>query len=329
MVTARKFHLKRLQSLAVMTTISIVAPVFNEHETLPEFFRRMSDVLNEIEYESEVIIVDDGSTDGSLDLCKRQSLIDNRFKTISFSRNFGHQSAILAGITQSQGAAVITMDSDLQDPPELIPELLAKWKLGVDVVHAQRLERKGESIFKRVSAKLFYYFIDWISDTTLPRNVGDFRLIDRRVRDVLINLGEKSLYLRGMIAWVGFNQDFVSFNRDARYAGKTKYSFSKMTNLALDALLSFSDRPLRVLTKIGLLITSLSFMLILFFLGTLLLSSTTPERGWPSIVLISLFLGGIQLICLGVLGEYIGRIYREVKNRPLFIIDNRNSSHDE
>jgi len=312
-----------------MTTISIVAPVFNESENLHEFFRRLTIVLDGIEYESEVIIVDDGSSDDSLQLCKKQSLVDRRFKTISLSRNFGHQSAILAGITHSKGAAIVIMDSDLQDPPELIPDLLAKWKLGVDVVHAQRVERKGESIFKKASAKLFYRLIDWMSDTSLPRNVGDFRLMDRRVVDVLLSLGEKSLYLRGMVSWVGFTQDFISFDRDARYAGTTKYSFSKMSNLALDALLSFSDRPLRVLTQLGLLVTSLSFMLILFFLGSLILGSSTPERGWLSIVLISLFLGGVQLICFGVLGEYIGRIYREVKNRPLFIIDDRNSNHDK
>jgi dolichol-phosphate mannosyltransferase len=312
-----------------MTMISIVAPVFNESENLPEFFRRITVVLDGIEYESEVIIVDDGSSDDSLVLATQQSLVDKRFKTISFSRNFGHQSAILAGITHSKGAAVIIMDSDLQDPPELVPDLLAKWVLGVDVVHAQRIERKGESIFKKASARLFYRLIDWMSDTTLPRNVGDFRLMDRRVVDVLLSLGEKSLYLRGMVAWVGFNQEFISFDRDARYAGKTKYSFSKMSNLALDALLSFSDRPLRVLTQLGLLVTSLSFMLIVFFLGSLLLGSSSPERGWLSIVLISLFLGGVQLICFGVLGEYIGRIYREAKNRPLFIIDDRNSNHDQ
>lgn len=311
-----------------MTIISIVAPVFNESENLPEFFRRMTIVLEGIDYETEVIIIDDGSNDESLNLAKRQCHIDKRFKTISLSRNFGHQSAILAGITHAKGAAVVIMDSDLQDPPELIPELLTKWQLGVDVVHAQRIERKGESIFKKISAKLFYRLVNWMSDTTLPENVGDFRLMDRRVVDVLLNLGEKSLYLRGMVAWVGFNQDFVSFDRDARYAGKTKYSFSKMSNLALDALLSFSDRPLRVLTQLGLLVTSLSFFLILFFLGTLLLGSSSPERGWLSIVLISLFLGGVQLICLGVLGEYIGRIYREAKNRPLFIIDEKNSNHD-
>jgi dolichol-phosphate mannosyltransferase len=311
-----------------MTMISIVAPVFNEDENLPEFFRRMTVVLYRIDYDSEVIIVDDGSSDDSLVLSKKQSLVDKRFKTISFSRNFGHQSAILAGITHSKGAAVVIMDSDLQDPPELIPDLIAKWKLGTDVVHAQRIERKGESLFKKVSAMLFYRLIDWMSDTALPRNVGDFRLMDRRVVDVLLSLGEKSLYLRGMVAWVGFKQDFISFDRDARHAGKTKYSFSKMTNLALDALLSFSDRPLRVLTQLGLLVTSLSFMLILFFLGTLLLGSSSPERGWLSIVLISLFLGGVQLICFGVLGEYIGRIYREAKNRPLFIIDDRNSNYD-
>jgi glycosyltransferase involved in cell wall biosynthesis len=312
-----------------MTMISIVAPVFNEGDNLPEFFRRMTVLLDGIEYESEVIIVDDGSRDDSLSLCKKQSLQDKRFKTISLSRNFGHQSAILAGITHSKGAAVVIMDADLQDPPELIPDLLDKWKLGVDVVHAQRVERKGESLFKKASAKIFYRLIDWMSDTALPRNVGDFRLMDRRVVDVLLSLGEKSLYLRGMVAWVGFTQDFISFDRDARYAGKTKYSFSKMSNLALDALLSFSDRPLRVLTQLGLLVTSLSFMLILFFLGSLILGSATPERGWLSIVLISLFLGGVQLICFGVLGEYIGRIYREAKNRPLFIIDDRNSNHDQ
>jgi glycosyltransferase involved in cell wall biosynthesis len=312
-----------------MTTISVVAPVFNESENLHEFFRRLTVVLDGIEYESEVIIVDDGSSDDSLQLSKEQSLVDRRFKTISLSRNFGHQSAILAGITHSKGAAVVIMDSDLQDPPELIPELLTKWELGVDVVHAQRVERKGESLFKKASAKVFYRLIDWLSDTSLPQNVGDFRLMDRRVVDVLLSLGEKSLYLRGMVAWVGFKQDFISFDRDARFAGETKYSFSKMSNLALDALLSFSDRPLRVLTQLGLLVTSLSFMLILFFLGSLILGSSTPERGWLSIVLISLFLGGVQLICFGVLGEYIGRIYREAKNRPLFIIDDRNSNHDQ
>jgi dolichol-phosphate mannosyltransferase len=308
-----------------MKKISIVAPVFNESDNLPEFFRRMAIVLDAIAYDTEVIIVDDGSSDESLTLAKEQSLTDRRFKTISFSRNFGHQSAILAGITHSSGEAVIIMDSDLQDPPELIPDLIAKWNSGVDVVHAQRVERRGESRFKKASAIAFYRFIDWMSDTTLPRNVGDFRLMDRCVVDVLLGLSEKSLYLRGMVAWVGFKQDVVSFDRDPRYAGETKYSFSKMSNLALDALLSFSDRPLRVLMQLGLLITSFSFILILFFLTSLFLGSGSPERGWLSIVLISLFLGGIQLLCLGVLGEYIGRIYREAKNRPLFIVDHRNS----
>lgn len=313
----------------VMTKISIVSPVFNESDNLPEFFRRMTIVLDSIAYETEVIIVDDGSSDCSLALSQEQSIIDKRFKTVSLSRNFGHQSAILAGISHSKGDAVVIMDSDLQDPPELIPDLIAKWQSGVDVVHAQRVARKGESVFKKTSAKVFYRFIDWMSDTKLPRNVGDFRLMDRCVVDVLLGLREKSLYLRGMVAWVGFRQDMVFFDRDPRYAGETKYSFSKMSNLALDALLSFSDRPLRVLTQLGLVVTSLSFLLIVFFVGTLLLGSSSPERGWLSIVLISLFLGGVQLICLGVLGEYIARIYREAKNRPLFIVDERNSNYDQ
>jgi dolichol-phosphate mannosyltransferase len=311
-----------------MKKISIVAPVFNECLILPEFFRRLSVILDQIDYESEVIIVDDGSSDSTLELALQQSSLDRRFRTLSLSRNFGHQSAILAGITYSVGDAVIIMDSDLQDPPELIPDLIAKWSAGVDVVHAQRVERRGESLFKKTTAMIFYRIIDWMSDTTLPRNVGDFRLMDRRVVDVLLGLREKSLYLRGMVAWVGFRQDVVSFDRDARYAGETKYSFSKMSNLALDALLSFSDRPLRVLMQLGLLVTSFSFILILFFLTSLLLGSSSPERGWLSIVLISLFLGGIQLLCLGVVGEYIGRIYREAKNRPLFIVDVRNSDYE-
>lgn len=311
-----------------MQKVSVVIPVFNEEESLSELFRRLGDLFDsspsDIKY--EFLLVNDGSTDQSLQLISNQVKEHPSFKVLSFSRNFGHQAALLAGITQATGDAVVAIDADLQDPPEIIAELVAQWKLGSDVVYAERRQRNGESFFKKTSAALFYGLIDWLSDTHLPRNVGDFRLMDRRVVNLLIALPEKSLYLRGLVAWVGFEQTAVLYDRDARHAGETKYSLKKMFNLASDALLSFSEKPLRIVTRLGFIVTTLAFLLLGFFLITAYWGPDNQVHGWLSMIFAVLFLGGIQLICLGIVGEYISRIYREVKGRPHYIIDERRSS---
>ena len=311
-----------------MHNISVVIPVFNEEDSLPELFKRLSS-LNDSrpdDYQFEFVLVNDGSSDNSLNLILNQVEKHSSFKVLSFSRNFGHQAALLAGITYAKGDAVVAMDADLQDPPEIIHELIAQWENGSDVVYAERRQRNGESIFKKASAAMFYGLIDWLSETDLPRNVGDFRLMDRRIVNLLIELPEKSLYLRGLVAWVGFKQTSVLYDRDSRYAGETKYSLNKMVNLATDALISFSERPLRIVTRLGFLVTMAAFLLLGFFLVTYIWGSDNQVHGWLSMIFAVLFLGGIQLICLGIVGEYISRIYRESKGRPLFIVDENKSS---
>jgi dolichol-phosphate mannosyltransferase len=311
-----------------MHNISVVIPVFNEEDSLPELFKRLSS-LNDSrpdDYQFEFLLVNDGSSDDSLNLILNQVEKHSSFKVLSFSRNFGHQAALLAGITYAKGDAVVAMDADLQDPPEIIHELIAQWESGSDVVYAERRQRNGESIFKKASAAMFYGLIDWLSETDLPRNVGDFRLMDRRIVNLLIDLPEKSLYLRGLVAWVGFKQTSVLYDRDSRYAGETKYSLNKMVNLATDALISFSERPLRIVTRLGFLVTMAAFLLLGFFLITYIWGSDNQVHGWLSMIFAVLFLGGIQLICLGIVGEYISRIYRESKGRPLFIVDENKSS---
>ena len=310
-----------------MAKISVVIPVYNEEQTLPELFTRLDLLVSSVgsDHQFEFLLINDGSIDRSLDILKEKVSTESRYKLVSFSRNFGHQSALLAGITLAKGDAVIAMDADLQDPPEVIVELIASWELGSDVVYAERRLRNGESFFKKFSAAIFYGLIDWLSETDLPRNVGDFRLMDRRVVDMLLQLPEKSLYLRGLVAWVGFKQTAVLYDRDARFAGETKYSMKKMLNLATDALLSFSEKPLRIVTRLGFAVTTVAFFLPGFFLITAYLTSENQVHGWLSMIFAVLFLGGIQLICLGIVGEYVSRIYREVKGRPLYIIDERKS----
>ena len=311
-----------------MIDISIVIPVYNEELTLAELHDRLTAVFTDqlSDLSAEFVFVNDGSSDRSLEMLKTFAKSDSRFKIVTFSRNFGHQPALFAGIRTASGDAVVVMDADLQDPPEVIVDLVAQWRLGSDVVYAQRKDRKGESFFKRASASLFYRLINWLSDTDLPRNVGDFRLMDRRVVDILSASEEKSLYLRGLGAWVGFQQTAVEFDRDARFAGETKYSLKKMIHLASDAVLSFSEKPLRIVTRLGLVITGFAFLILLVFFASLPFGSANRVPGWLSIVTVILVLGGAQLICVGIVGEYVSRIYREVKNRPLYIIDKRQSN---
>ena len=310
-----------------MIDISIVIPVYNEELTLDELHDRLTTVFagQLSDLSAEFIFVNDGSSDQSLEMLKTYAESDSRFKFITFSRNFGHQPALFAGLRNATGNAVVVMDADLQDPPEVIADLVAQWRLGSDVVYAQRRDRNGESIFKRASASLFYRLINWLSETELPKNVGDFRLMDRRVVDVISASDEKSLYLRGLGAWVGFKQSAVEFDRDARFAGETKYSLRKMISLASDAVLSFSEKPLRMVTHLGFAITGLAFLLLFVFFASLPFASANRVPGWLSIVTVVLVIGGVQLMCLGIVGEYVSRIYREVKNRPLYIIDERQS----
>lgn len=310
-----------------MKLVSIVLPVFCEEATLPTLFERLRNIFTDesAATEFEFIFIDDGSTDSSLAMLTDFATREPRARVVSFSRNFGHQSALLAGLTEARGDAVVLMDSDLQDPPELVFKMIEKWRDGVDIVHAQRQERRGENLVKRATAAMFYRFLDYLSDTQLPRNVGDFRLMDRVVVDHLVSMKEKSIYLRGMSAWLGFSQDVVLFDRDPRLAGTTKYSVQKMIGLATDAILSFSEKPLRLVTRLGMAVTALSFLWGVYLFVATVFTDHRNLSGWPSLILTILFLGGMQLICLGIVGEYVSRIYREAKGRPLYIIDHRKS----
>jgi glycosyltransferase involved in cell wall biosynthesis len=310
-----------------MPLISVVIPVYNEEETLPQLFLRLSSISAEggDNCDYEFIFVDDGSSDSSLKIISEKVRTDASFKILCLSRNFGHQAALLAGITHALGDAVIVMDADLQDPPEVIPRLVSAWLDGSDVVYAQRAERQGENWFKRRSAEVFYWLINWFSETDLPRNVGDFRIMDREVVDQIKGLPERSLYLRGLVAWIGFRQTAVVYDRDPRFAGDTKYSLKKMLSLATDALLSFSEKPLRFVTQIGLTVTSLAFGTLAFFIATIPFGTHHLVPGWFSIITAILLLGGVQLICLGIVGAYVSRIYREAKGRPIYIINKKKS----
>lgn len=312
-----------------MTLISVVVPVYNEEAVIPELIRRLNDATSSgIDATFELIFVDDGSSDRSLALLSEFADTNSAIKVVALSRNFGHQSALLAGLNKASGDAVISLDADLQDPPELIPLLIEKWSNGSDIVYAKRRLRRGENRFKLVTASLFYRLLDRLSDTNLPRDVGDYRLISRHVLDELLALQERSLYLRGMVAWTGFRQSTVEYDRESRFAGTTKYPLKKMVGLATDALLSFSERPLRFVTRIGLSITAISFAFLIFVLVTAIFGGGEPVRGWLSVFAAVLTLGGVQIICIGIVGEYISRIYRDTKKRPLYIVDKKRSKLD-
>lgn len=299
---------------------SIVAPVFNEEETLPEFYRRTRAVMDQLDGTSELILVFDGSRDRSPDIGRELRAQDPRVKCIVFSRNFGHQIAISAGIDYAEGDAVVIIDSDLQDPPEVIHDLVAKWKEGFQIVYAQRAKRRGETFFKLFTAALFYRIIRKLASIDIPPDTGDFRLIDRKVVLALRQIREHHRFMRGLSVWVGFKQTGILYERHERYAGTTQYPFRKMFKFALDAITGFSYVPLQLATTLGLWISLLALIsipivaVLRFVLGQEFLG------GQASTLIAVLFLGGVQLIFLGVLGEYLGRIYDEVKNRPLYIV---------
>ena len=299
---------------------SVIAPIFNESGNIPELIQRVTAVLDSTNETWELILVDDGSTDDSADLIRKFADDDNRVKPVIFARNFGHQLAVTAGLDYSLGDAVVIIDSDLQDPPEVMIDLIARWKDGYQVVYAVREEREGESWFKLFTASLFYRLISNITDVKIPLDAGDFRLLDRKVVNVLNQMRERHRFLRGMSSWVGFRQTGVPYRRAARQVGETKYPFRKMFRLAINAVTSFSYFPLQLATYIGFIAAGLSILAIPVVAAIRLWGTQTPLLGQATTLIAVLFLGGAQLISLGILGEYIGRLYDEAKGRPLYIV---------
>jgi len=300
-------------------TYSIIAPIFNERDNIPELHRRVSEVMNSTREPWELVLVDDGSTDGSTDMILELAKKDKHIRPVIFARNFGHQIAITAGWDFARGDAVVVIDADLQDPPELILEMLKKWKEGYEVVYAVRAEREGESWFKLWTASMFYRIIYRITDVKIPLDTGDFRLMDRKVVNVLKSMRERHRFPRGMSAWVGFKQVGVEYKRAARVAGETKYPFRKMFRLALNAVTSFSYFPLQVATFVGFFAAGIAIIAIPI-VAYMRISGSLAFEGQATTLIAVLFLGGVQLISLGILGEYIGRLYDEAKGRPLYIV---------
>jgi dolichol-phosphate mannosyltransferase len=296
--------------------LSIVAPVYDEQELIEAFVQRACAAA--ADYEFELLLVNDGSSDDTPRLLDEIAAKDKRVRVVHLSRNFGHQAALTAGLEHAVGDVVAMIDADLQDPPELIPDMIAQWSQGADVVYAVRKQREGETAFKLATASWFYKLFDKLAQVDLEPNSGDFRLLDRRALDALLAMTERSRFLRGMTVWVGFNQTAVSYERDARTAGETKYTLSKMLRFSLDAIASFSHLPLQLATYIGMLSAGVAFVAIPVVIILRLFDSYLP--GFGAITIAILLLGGIQLIALGVIGEYVGRIYDEVKHRPLYIV---------
>ena len=300
-------------------TYSIVAPIYNELDNLPELYRRVTEVMDAMHKPWELILVDDGSTDGSAEVIRELAKKDEHIRPVIFARNFGHQIAITAGWDYARGDAVVIIDADLQDPPELIHEMVEKWQEGNEVVFAIRAEREGESWFKLWTASLFYRLIYRITDVKIPLDTGDFRLMDRKVVNVLKQMRERHRFPRGMSAWVGFKQVGIEYKRAARVAGETKYPFRKMFRLAINAVTSFSYFPLQVATFFGFISAGIAILAIPV-VAYMRITGSQAFFGQASTLIAVLFLGGVQLISLGILGEYIGRLYDEAKGRPLYIV---------
>lgn len=300
---------------------TVIAPIHNEESVLPELYRRVSNVLNVYTQNWELILVDDGSRDRSAAVIFDLREADPRVKGIKLARNFGFQVAVTAGLEHAQGDATILMDGDLQDPPEVISDMIAQWKQGNDVVYGVRSRRAGETWFKKTTAHAFYRVIQRITNVDIPVDTGDSRLMDRRVVEALLQMPERHRFLRGMVSWVGFKQTGVQYDRQPRFAGETKFSLRKMVQFALDAITSFSYFPLQLASYIGFAMAAISGLCILLVIVLRLFGSSAPLLGQATTLVTVLFLGSVQLICLGIIGEYLGRIYDEVKQRPLYLVD--------
>lgn len=303
-----------------MTELTVLVPAYNEADGLGDFHASLAAVLDTIPGTTKVLYVDDGSSDGTWAAITALGAADARVTGLRLSRNFGKEAAMTAGLDNVDADAVVVIDADLQDPPELIPELLERWRAGYDVVYATRRVREGESGLKRLTSKAFYRVMEKLSDTPVPRDTGDFRLLSRRAVEALRQLRERQRFMKGLFTWVGFRQLSVVYHRDPRHAGETKWNYWRLWNFALDGITSFSSAPLKVATYFGLLSAVASFLFGLWVLGKALWLGD-PVRGYPSLMVVVLFLGGIQLMALGVIGEYLGRLYVESKQRPLYLID--------
>jgi polyisoprenyl-phosphate glycosyltransferase len=301
---------------------SIVVPVFNEAAVLPILLRRIGALLEQLDGPAETIFVDDGSSDCGAIVLQSLARDDPRYRYIGLSRNFGHQAAITAGMDAAAGEAIVVMDADLQDPPEIVVEMIAKWKEGFEVVYARRLSRAGESAFKQATANLFYKLLERMSSVGIPADVGDFRLIDRKVLEALRSMPEQDRFLRGMIAWLGFRQTEVEFHRLPRLAGETKYPLSKMVRLAVNGALGFSDAPLRLAIWLGLAVSAGAVFYGFYVVG-LWFTDSHLVRGWSSTIVVISFICGINMLMTGIVGLYIGRIHAEVKRRPLYVVSQR------
>ena len=298
--------------------ISIIVPVFNEEQSIEPLLKRLIPILKNYQY--EIIFVDDGSKDKTPEMVKKQVNKNNRIKLISFYRNFGHQMALTAGYEAARGDCVITIDADLQDPPEIIPEMVKKWQAGAKIVYAKRQERQGDNFFKKTTATIFYQLINFLSDTPIPQEVGDFRLLDKQVVEFLNNLNERPSFLRGLVSWGGYPTEFVYFKREKRLTGQTHYGFFKMLNFALEGITSFSVKPLRMATYFGIISGFLGFLGIIYEMIKKILYPESFVIGWIGLFIAVMFIGGIQLMTIGIIGEYIGKIYQEVQRRPKYII---------
>jgi polyisoprenyl-phosphate glycosyltransferase len=307
-----------------LSLFSVVAPVYNEDATIEEFYARVCGALDALPF--ELVLVDDGSSDGTPMKLEALAASDPRVRVVYLSRNFGHQTALTAGLDHARGDAVVMLDADLQDPPEVITTMLDHWRAGCDVVYAVREQRDGESRFKLSTARWFYRLFDKLAQVELQQNSGDFRLLDRRPLDALLSMRERNRFLRGMTVWVGYTQAAVPYHRDSRYAGETKYTLPRMLRFSLDAISSFSHRPLQLATLLGFIISTLAFIAIPIVAVLRILGSYLP--GFSAVTILILLLGGIELIAIGIIGEYVGRIYDEVKGRPLYLVRARRNISD-
>ncbi|WP_141500332.1 glycosyltransferase family 2 protein [Paenibacillus luteus] len=303
----------------VAVKYSVIVPMYNEEEVIEHTYERLKLVMDSADEPYELIFVNDGSKDRTVELISMICDFDPNVRLVNFSRNFGHQIAISAGMDYAKGDAIVVIDADLQDPPEVILDMIAKWKEGYEVVYGKRLKRKGETVFKKLTAKLFYRTLRSLTNVDIPVDTGDFRLIDRKVCDVLRGLKEKNRFVRGLVSWIGFRQTMVEYEREERFAGETKYPLKKMIAFAIDGITSFSYKPLKIATYIGFTLSMTSFLYLLVVIFQKLFTGSTIA-GWASIVAMNLLFNGIILILLGIIGEYIGRIYDESKNRPLYIV---------
>jgi len=302
------------------TLISIVVPAYNEQEVLPAFHERLTSALSDLTYAIEIVYINDGSTDGTLAIMDELYAKDPRVTLVDLSRNFGKEIALTAGLHKAQGDAIVVIDADLQDPPELIPQLVAEWEQGFDVVYAKRSQRRGESWLKKTTASLFYRLMQRVSKVKIPEDTGDFRILSRRAVNALNTFSEQHRFMKGLFSWIGYRQKAIAYQRDPRLAGKTKWNYWRLWNLALDGITSFTIAPLKISTYVGLLTAISAFAYGIYMIIDTLLHGN-PVPGYPSLIVIILMLGGVQLVAIGILGEYLGRIFNETKRRPLYFIN--------